>query len=275
MTAQPDLQPGREKYVLDNAAPETRRRFDGLSAVFDAGTFRVLTALGVAAGWNCLEVGAGSGTVAAWLAERVTGGGYVLATDLNPRFMSELRRPNIEVRRHNITIDPLPEATFDLVHARLVLIHLPTRDAVLGKLMGALKPGGWLLIEDFDAWEMRADPVFGGVLKAREAMFHVMESNGVDLRCGSRMAAKMQACGFAEIGAEARAFRWQGGSPGAGIESANLQQMRAAILASGLVSEEEFEADVVRLNDPMFSYTSPVMWATWGRRPRDGARASI
>ena len=270
MPAQPGSQPANEQYVLDNAAPETARRFAGLSAVFDPGTFRLLAERGVTAGWCCLEIGAGSGTVAAWLGERVGPAGHVLATDIDPRFAAELRRPNIEVRRHDITVDPLPESTFDLVHARLVLIHLPARDATLGRIVAALKPGGWLLIEDFDLWAINADAGFDpeeGVLKSREAMFRVMESKGVDPRCGRRMAAKMRACGLAEIGAEARLFRWQGGSPGVGIEWANLQQMRASILASGLVTEAEFEADLARMDDPQFAYPSPVMWATWGRRP--------
>jgi SAM-dependent methyltransferase len=270
MTAETSLPPKSEGYVFDNKAQEARRRFAGLSAVFDPGTFRLLIERGVAARWHCLEVGTGSGSVAAWIAECVGLSGYVLATDTDPRFAEELHRPNIEVRRHDITVDPLPGAAFDLVHARLVLIHLPMRDAVLTRMTAALKPGGWLLIEDFDARAMSADPNIDPaerVLKSREAMMRVMESKGVDLRCGRRIAAKMRGEGLVEIGAEARVFRWEGGSPGARIDSANLQQMRAPILASGLVNEAELEADLARLDDPQFAYPSPVMWASWGRRP--------
>jgi hypothetical protein len=94
----------------------------------------------------------------------------------------------------------------------------------------------------------------------------MMERNGVDLRYGRRIAGQMEAAGLAEIGAEARAFRWQGGSPGAGIDWANIQQMRAAILATGLVNEAELEADLACLDDPKFACPSPVMEAVWGRR---------
>ena len=215
-------------------------------------------------------IGTGSGTVAAWLGECVGPTGYVLATDINPRFAEEMRRPNIEIRRHDVAVDPLPEAAFDLIYARLVLIHLPTRGAVLRKLVTALKPGGWLLIEDFDTWSIIADPELDsseGVLKTRVAMFRVMESKGVDLRYGRRIAAHMRAAGLAEIDSEARAFQWHGGSAGAGVEWANMQQLRAAIVASGLVNESELEADLARLDDPAYAYPSPVMWAVWGRRP--------
>jgi trans-aconitate methyltransferase len=61
------------------------------------------------------------------------------------------------VRLHNIVTDPLPEASFDLIHARLVLVHLPEREKVLARLMAALKPGGWLVDEEFDS-SMSPDP---------------------------------------------------------------------------------------------------------------------
>ena len=266
MGVQPGPPPTDQEYILDNSAPETARRFTGLSTVFDPGTFRVLTERGVRSGWHCLEVGVGSGTVAAWLGERVGPSGHVLATDIDSRFADDLRRPNIEVRRHDITVDALAEAAFDLIHARLVLIHLPTRDAVLRRMGSALKPGGWLVIEDYDSYATMTDPELEGELKARQAIFRVMESKGVDLRYGRKIAARMQEVGLTEIGAEGRIFRWQGGSPGAGIHWANIQQMRASLLASGLVSEAELEADLARLDDPRYSFPSPVMWAAWGRR---------
>src|SRR5581483_5052797 len=93
---------------------------------------------------------AGDGSIADWLCERVGPTGHVLATDIDPRFVHRLRRPNLEVRMHDITADDLPPTTFDLVHARLLLSHLADPEAALSKLVSATKPGGWLLVEDFD-----------------------------------------------------------------------------------------------------------------------------
>jgi trans-aconitate methyltransferase len=39
---------------------------------------------------------------------------------------------------------------FDLVHARLVLVHVPDRARALATMVAALRPGGWLLVEDAD-----------------------------------------------------------------------------------------------------------------------------
>ena len=41
-------------------------------------------------GARCLEVGAGSGSMALWMAARVGETGHVLATDINPRFVEAL-----------------------------------------------------------------------------------------------------------------------------------------------------------------------------------------
>lgn len=60
-----------------------------------------------------------------------------------------LDHPNLEVRRHDITAEPLPKAAFDPVHTRTVLNHLAVRDAAL-RHMAAVRPGGWLLVEEGD-----------------------------------------------------------------------------------------------------------------------------
>ena len=106
--------------------------------------------LGVGPSWRCLEVGGGGGSVAAWLSERVGPDGYVLATDIDPRFLVTLKLSNVEARKHDILNDELPEGSFDLVHARAVLEHLPARQEALRQLVTTLTPGGWLLVEDAD-----------------------------------------------------------------------------------------------------------------------------
>src|SRR5262249_32385304 len=122
-----DGNPRHAAYLLDNAASQAGRRFRALSALYDDATMRYLERCGVRAGWNCLEIGGGGGSIAKWLSSRVGPLGRVLVTDLNPRFLDELQESSIEVRTHNIVTDELPDAAFDLIHARLVLMHIPER----------------------------------------------------------------------------------------------------------------------------------------------------
>lgn len=147
-----------------------RTHFDTLAALFNPGTFRRIEMLGIGPGWRCWEVGAGGATVPRWLAQRSSPGGRVLATDrdvsamhdaslddpiLSDPVLSDAARRDavssencgFEVLRHELGADPPPEGGFDLVHARLVLMHVHDRRAPLATMITALRPGGWLLVE--------------------------------------------------------------------------------------------------------------------------------
>lgn len=257
------------RYVFDNAHGETRERFPALSDLYDDETIRCLQAIGVASGWHCLEVAAGGGSIAQWLARQVGASGRVLATDLDTRFLESLADAVLEVRRHDIARDPLPDPAFDLVHARLILVHLPERELAFAKMVSALKRGGWLVCEEFDSLSMPADPALHPdecALKAQAAMQRVMAARGANTRYGRDLAARMRAYGLVEICAEARMAMWQGGSAGARLFRANFEQLREELLRVGLLTQVELDDDLARLDDPLTLFPSPVMWTVCGRR---------
>ena len=264
-----DQSSARSQYVLDNSGKEAASRFQALANAFDAGTIRHLEDLGVGPGWQCLEVGGGGGSIAAWLAARVTPTGHLLVTDIDPRFLESLNLPNTEILRHNIVTDPLPEAAFDLVHARLVLMHIPEREATLARMTAALKPGGWLIDEEIDI-SMFPDPAsFPGEVHSKtfDAMLRVMDDRGVDHRFGRRLFGQLRALGLINVAADGRTSIWSVGSPGAALLRSNYEQLRGDMIGYGYVTEQEFERDLAQLNDPAFMMPSPIMWAAWGQRP--------
>jgi 2-polyprenyl-3-methyl-5-hydroxy-6-metoxy-1,4-benzoquinol methylase len=130
----------KQGYLLDNAWAQARERLGLLETALNPGSIRHLETLGVDAGWRCLDVGAGSGSISEWLCRQVGARGHVLATDVDTRFLDELKYPNLEVLRHDITIEALPERVFDLVYARTVLTHLAGRDVALQRMAAALNP---------------------------------------------------------------------------------------------------------------------------------------
>jgi ubiquinone/menaquinone biosynthesis C-methylase UbiE len=256
-------------YVFDNAGPQATQRFRALEAIFDPGSQRMLLDLGVEPGWSCLEVGGGSGSIAAWLSERVGRDGHVLATDIDTRHLKHLGFANLTVQDHDIRHAPLPANSFDLVHMRLVLMHLPNRHEVLERLASALKPGGWLVVEDFDSLSLPADPEINpaeSALPTLTARLRVMSDHGLELRCGRLLDGWFRRLGLADIGSEGRVFMWRGGSSGADHMRANIEQLRTEIVGSGLASESEFQQDLMRLSQDEFAFPSPIMWAAWGRR---------
>lgn len=258
-------------YVFPNAAPQAAGRLAALAAVFDPGTIRHLESLGVGEGWSCLEVGGGYGTVTRWLSSRVGQRGQVLTTDIDTRHLDMLRLPNVEVRRHDILADPLPEAAFDLAYTRLVLEHLPEPDRALDRMVRAVRPGGWVVVEDFEILPASPDPQdesFERISKTAAVMRSIAATAGVKPRFGRSLLRRLRAAGLEGIGVEGRAFIWPGGSAGATLNRLNYEQLRDAILATGKVTEEEFAIDLARLDDRDFEIRSPILWSAWGRRPR-------
>jgi SAM-dependent methyltransferase len=255
--------------TLDQAGRNAAARFAALSALFDRGTIAQMEDRGVGSGWHCLEVGGGSGSVATWLSERVGPDGRVVVTDIDTRFLETIRRPNLEVRRHDITYDPVPVGGFDLVHCRMVLIHLPERDEVLGRMAAALKPGGRLVCEEFDSLSLPPDPAVspGEVhLETHAAMGRVIADAGVDRRYGRLLYGRFRALGLVSLGAEARMSMVQGGSPGAALLRASYERRRTAMTDAGYLTQQAFDRDVARLDDADFMMPSPIMWTAWGRR---------
>ena len=145
-------------YVFDQGWQKERDRLAGIESSFDSYSTQRLADLGVSDGWHCLEVGFGAGGVALWLAGQVGSTGRVVATDLDPRFLAGHGRANLDVRQHDIVTDPLEGAAFDLAHARAVLEHIPDRQRALQRMISAVRPGGWLVLEDIDfggSWPRR------------------------------------------------------------------------------------------------------------------------
>ena len=97
---------------------EELARLHLLQERYDARTFARLTALGPLAGAVCLEVGAGAGSVARWLAGQAGPFGHVVATGADPRFLAGTQAAGVKVRRHDILADPLKPARYDIVHCR-------------------------------------------------------------------------------------------------------------------------------------------------------------
>lgn len=257
-------------YVFDNAMPLAAARLQVLAQVFDAGTIRHLDARGITSGWRCLEVGGGLGTITRWLAERVGRQGTVVTTDIDTRYLATLDLPNVEVRHHNIVEDTLPEREFDLAYTRLVLQHVPHPDRALARMVRAIKPLAWIVVEDMEAFPAALEPNGSGVdplTKTAAAMRLVTHAAGADARFGRSLGSRLRAAGLTDVTVEGRVFLWRAGSAGAALTRLNYEQLREPILATGQLTAEEFAADVARVDDEEFETRSPILWTAWGRRP--------
>lgn len=199
-----------DTYALDNAWELARRRLAGLESTYDETTRRRLTQLGLDAGWRCLEVGAGGGSIARWMGEQVGPGGQVVAADLDVSHLRDMP-DSVSVQQLNVVTDDLPEKTFDLVHTRLVLNHIAEREAVLDKLVRSLRPGGRLLLEEGDVFATGAQDEDEDHTKAMRAWFAVL-ARVADIHLGHKVPRMIHERGLEEIGVECEVPFAEGGT---------------------------------------------------------------
>jgi SAM-dependent methyltransferase len=261
---------GEKKYVFDAAFETERQRLETMTAFFEPGTHRLLEALGCAEGWRVLEVGGGTGNTTEWLCGQVGPSGAVVATDVDTRFLDQLEHPNLEVRQHNIISDDIEEGAFDLVHARLLLEWLPDREKALRQMVRALKPGGWLLAEDYDfvtfgSWH----PAYELGVKFRDALVQLFQSMaGYDVEFGRKLPGLLAAAGLVEVEAEGRCDVAQAGSPGLETVPLTLQQVRGFMEAAGTLTAQEVDQVMrdARTQAALWGLT-PLLVAARGRKP--------
>lgn len=247
-------------YVYDQGFAEERTRLAAMEALWDPGSRALLDELGIGKGCKCLEVGAGGGSMVEWMARR---GASVLAVDIDTRFVEALASDSIDVRRMDIRTDELPQSEFDLVHSRLVLEHLTDRRQILDRLAATLRPGGWVVIEDYD-WSCFGfqDPSLDRVA---EAIMTFMEQAGYQRDYGRRVVSDLEAAGMTNVRGEGRARIIDSRSPGFDFFRLSFESLKSALVDAGMLTSEEADVASARLGENTRVYT-PIMMAGIGRR---------
>ena len=235
-------------------------------------TFRRLQAIGVQRGWRCLEVGAGEGSVARWLAQQVGLDGQVVATDVNTRFLRDLNLPNVEVRTHHIVDEELERGRYDLVHCRAVLGHLPEHGQALARMVAAVRPGGWICIEEGDYgawsavdWESAVGEQFTRAFRAALAGLH--KKGIMNPYFGRLTPGLLGRYGLVDRGHQGNTEICYGGEAGARFHWMALSVLRQAFVAAGVLSEEDLAALERAFADPSFAFIGVNLFGAWGRRP--------
>jgi trans-aconitate methyltransferase len=260
-----------EGYLLDNAQREAGIRFQALGELFDPGTFRRIEALGTGPDLRVWEVGAGGPTVPAWLATRF---GDVLATDLDTSWFAAA--PGVRARRHDVA-EPPPEHGFDLVHVRLVLVHVPERDRALRHLVDALRPGGWLLVEEADpalqplACLDEHGPEQELANRLRRGFRELLAGRGVDLAYGRKLPRLLRTAGLVDVQADAY---FPITSPACSVlEAATVRQLRDRLVANGLATAAEIDQHLANVDAGRLDPATSPMISAWGHKPdTSGAR---
>ncbi len=255
------------RYLLDNQQSEAGQRFDALAELFNPSTFRHLLSVGLTTGWQVWEVGAGGPSVPLWIAGQTEN--KVLATDIDTSWL--VADDAYEVRRHDIGTEPAPDDGFDLVHARLVLVHVPRRADALATMVGALRPGGWLLLEEADPGLQplvcpdEYGPAQELANKLKRAFRSLMAERDADLSFGRRLPRLLREAGLVE--GRADSFFPMGGPACNALERATIEQIRERLVAADLATENEIEQHLTNVTSGQLDLATSPMVSAWARKP--------
>jgi SAM-dependent methyltransferase len=232
--------PDTARYPFRNDQPDAGDQLAVLQAYLDPVTGRCLDTIGIQPGWSCWDVGAGAGSIADHLAHAVGPDGRVVATDLDTSRLTPTA--NLLVDQRDIRHAPAPTgAPFDLIHARLCLLFLPERRQVLTTLVDALRPGGALVVGEFDATTpprvLTAPSPDDADLITRvlHTLLGVLTNHGADLGWARDVHPAMVDAGLTAVRSHVHAESWTGT---ADLFAINTRQQHDRLLDAGLTIAE-------------------------------------
>jgi ubiquinone/menaquinone biosynthesis C-methylase UbiE len=266
-------------YVLGSDDAEVAR-LDGQAKSIAGATQALLRSAGIGGAIRVLDVGTGLGHVAFHVADLLEPGGSVLGIDQAERLLeiAERRRRsagagNVEFRLADARTFS-PAEPFDAIVARLLLFHLPDREAVLRRQLDALRPGGTMVVIEFDIGAMRAEPEVELVGCVRTWIEGAFRSAGADPRVGARAGQLLRRTGYADVTTFGIQSYFDPGDPvGPMLCAAVTRSLAPQIVAQGIADEAELGLDTLeaRIAEQVRAHDAvvmpPVVAGAWGMRP--------
>ncbi|OKK17192.1 methyltransferase [Streptomyces sp. CB00455] len=260
---------GGGRYGEQVFRPEARGESDRIdlgALTYDDTTMARLRLLGVGPGWTCLDVGAGTGTVARRLLGEA-GVDSVLAVDRDVRFLARHPVPGLTPLEADITGEDFAPGTFRLVHARFVLMHLPFPERIVAALGSLVAPGGVLVVSD--AVDLTTDTAPATpYTRAMRAMWRgLRDSIGTDVSRVPHHPELLRAAGLEPVAAEIHVPPLEPGSAISRFWVDTWDRARAAMTSTGWVDDAHIDEAVRYLDSPRCTGMSPGMLTAWGWKP--------
>ena len=239
-----------------------------------------LPRLGIRAGSRILEVGCGSGILLRDLAEIAGSSGRTVGLERDAAAVAHARHtvsvsPELETEVVQGDIFELEAGDlggpFDLVVARWVLDWLPERREALRRMAEQVKPGGYLLIQDYNYDAIRVEPSQPGLVKLFTTMPKAYAQHGGDAWYTVRLAQEFHRLGWITEsvtpicragGPESAVFQWA---------ERFFRDYVQHIVDDGLLTQDEGDAAVAgwdtAVTTPGSLFFSPLIVTVVGRRP--------
>ncbi len=231
------------------------------TAATSASRRALLSSLGIGPGSQVLDVGTGFGCVPIELA--VLGPVQAIGVDVDDQVLQAARRiadsvaaagelaegSTVELRRGDALDLPVDDASVDVATARFLYQYMADPEELTDELARVVRPGGLVCVVDVDdglsITEPEPSPAFERLASAFRA---AQQAAGGDRSIGRRLARILDAGGF-DIAAvlvlpQAAYGPSLPGDLGRQLLLERFRLHRADMVATGAISEEQFDADL-------------------------------
>jgi len=264
-------------YTL-GSDPDERERLRNQSIELYAHAVALIDHVGLGPGQSAIDVGCGPSGVLELLSERVGPSGRVVGLDFDADHVALARAlveerglSNVEIVQGDGRRTGLASASFDLVHARTVLVTTPDSAAVLSEMVRLVAPGGWVAGEEADVSLLLCHPRHAAWDALTQAFMGTWARDGADPQLGRRLPELYRQAGLVDVGFEVHADAYPAGHSRRTVIPDLVRSMRGKIVDRGLLGEPELNqldrAVRAHLADPDTVVVPGLMFSAWGRRP--------
>src|SRR5262245_19817445 len=240
----------------------------------------LLDHLGIKAGWRALDVGCGPLGILDLLSTRVGATGVVVGLERDLRMLewarssvAEHRLTNVQLIKGDAEATGLPRASFDVAHARLLLINVPHPERILSEMASLVRAGGLVIVQEVDWYSWMCEPLHPAWEPLVRANRTVHEENGQDQFIGRRLPGLLRASGLRDVGVKGHVQLWHRGDPLHTQLLAFTEIARTKILTQGLLTDVELNSLVrsleAHLHQPGTVVIHPILFQAWGFRTQD------
>lgn len=267
-----------QDYVLGRSSAEYER-LRNQARIWEAETGRLLDRVGLAQGARCLDAGCGPGETMRLMAQRVGPRGSVLGLDidrgLGTQALAMLRSTGhiqCEFETADLETDcAVSGAQFDLVYARLLLLHVTEPVAVLRRLWNLVAPGGYLVVHEYQLATTEVLPALDVMQEWKRVALGAFAAAGRDLHLGQRLPALFDQAGVGSPDGTDVAGRLEPLRSGGEMAIAVFRSVLPAAMAFGLTTEEDADRwvhDFTRatVEHPDHCVLWPLLIGAWKRK---------
>jgi ubiquinone/menaquinone biosynthesis C-methylase UbiE len=264
-------------YVMGRTSEEYER-LRRQSELLESITGSVLDRVGLSRGMSCLDIGCGPGEVMRLMAERVGPTGRIVGVDVDGKLgrealsvlMSKGYRQCSFIEGNVETLGEIGSDRFDLVFARLLLMHLEEPVLALRKMYRQVKPGGRIVVQDYYFPTIDSHPAVEPLNEFKKVFFGVYDKVGRETRMGIKLP------GFfieADIGAPDGtdvAGHLQPIRVGAEMLAAVYRSVLPLALKHGITTEEHsvsFFEEIRKIAERQSYLLWPLLVSAWRQKP--------